>query len=27
MAPHIPVVTAWLTAIKDEERLPGVLGI
>ncbi len=27
MAPHIPVVTAWLTAIKDEERFPGVLGI
>ena len=27
MAPHIPVVTAWLTAIKDEERFPGILGI
>lgn len=27
MAPHIPVVTAWLTAIKDGERFPGVLGI
>jgi len=27
MAPHIPVVTAWLVAIKDEERFPGVLGI
>lgn len=27
MAPHIPVVTAWLTSIKDEERFPGILGI
>ena len=27
MAPHIPVVSAWLTAIKDEERFPGILGI
>jgi len=27
MAPHIPVVTAWLVAIKDEERFPGILGI
>lgn len=27
MAPHIPVVTAWLTAIKDEERFPGILAI
>jgi len=27
MAPHIPVVSAWLVAIKDEERFPGVLGI
>ena len=27
MAPHIPVVTAWLTAVKDEERLPGILAI
>ena len=26
-APQIPVVTAWLVAIKDEERFPGVLGI
>ena len=26
-APMIPVVTAWLVAIKDEERYPGVLGI
>ena len=26
-APMIPVVTAWLVAIKDEERFPGVLGI
>ena len=27
MAPHIPVVSAWLVAIKDEERFPGILGI
>jgi hypothetical protein len=27
MAPHIPAVSAWLVAIKDEERFPGVLGI
>ena len=27
MAPHIPVVTAWLVAIKDKERFPGILGI
>ena len=27
MAPQIPVVTAWLIAIKDEERFPGELGI
>lgn len=27
MAPHIPVVTAWLTAVKDEERFPGILAI
>ena len=27
MAPHIPVVTAWLTSIKDEERFPGALAI
>ena len=26
-APMIPVVTAWLVAIKDGERYPGVLGI
>ena len=27
MAPHIPVVSAWLVAIKDEQRLPGELKI
>ena len=27
MAPQIPVVTAWLTAIKDTERFPGILAI
>ena len=27
MAPDIPVVTAWLTAVKDEERFPGILAI
>ena len=27
MAPHIPVVTAWLTAIKTDQRLPGILSI
>ena len=27
MAPQIPVVTAWLVAIKDEERFPGELAI
>jgi SAM-dependent methyltransferase len=26
-APQIPVVTAWLVAIKEGERFPGVLGI
>ena len=26
-APMIPVVTAWLVAIKEGERYPGVLGI
>jgi SAM-dependent methyltransferase len=26
-APQIPVVTAWLVAIKEGERYPGVLGI
>ena len=25
MAPHIPVVSAWLVAIKDNQRLPGEL--
>lgn len=25
MAPHIPVVSAWLVAIKDKQRLPGEL--
>ena len=27
MQPHIPCVTAWLVAIKDEKRLPGILSI
>jgi glycosyltransferase involved in cell wall biosynthesis len=27
MAPQIPVVTAWLVAIKDEQRFPGELKI
>ena len=27
MAPHIPVVSAWLVAIKDEQRFPGELKI
>ena len=27
MQPHIPCVTAWLVAIKNEQRLPGILSI
>ena len=27
MAPHIPVVSAWMVAIKDKQRLPGELNI
>jgi SAM-dependent methyltransferase len=27
MAPNIPVVSAWLVAIKNETRLPGILSI
>ena len=27
MQPHIPCVTAWWVAIKDEKRLPGILSI
>ena len=27
MAPHIPVVTAWLVALKDNTRFPGVVSI
>ena len=27
MSPHIPCVSAWLVAIKDEQRLPGELTI
>ena len=27
MQPHIPCVSAWLVAIKDEQRLPGELNI
>ncbi len=27
MQPHIPCVTAWLVAIKEDQRLPGVLSI
>ena len=27
MQPKIPVVTAWLVAIKDQKRLPGILSI
>jgi len=27
MAPQIPVVSAWLVAIKDEKRFPGILSI
>ena len=27
MQPHIPCVTAWLVAIKNEQRLPGLLSI
>jgi hypothetical protein len=27
MAPHIPVVTAWLVALKDDTRFPGVVSI
>jgi glycosyltransferase involved in cell wall biosynthesis len=27
MAPHIPVVTAWLVALKDNTRFPGIVKI
>ena len=27
MQPNIPVVTAWLVAIKNDIRLPGILSI
>ena len=27
MAPHIPVVSAWMVVIKDKQRLPGELNI
>jgi len=27
MTPHIPCVTAWMVAIKNEQRLPGILAI